>query len=319
MLRILTTISAIALILSGCTKPATFRQATGAAWGTIYHITYKAGRELGDSIVAEMRQVEMSLSMFDPTSRISQINSGITDSLDTKLRDVLDISFAVNRASHGLFDPTVAPLTDLWGFGRKGRTTPLPDSAAVARTLTRIGLAKCRIDSSRLIKGHPGMEFDFSAVAKGYGVDCVAAMLRRNGVTDYMVEIGGEVAVAGKNAKGRPWRIQVDAPVSGESDHDPFTVLELTDCAIASSGNYRNYRQSDSGQRLGHTINPVTGYPAVTRSIATTVVAPTCGLADALATALMITDPDSATAIINRFPSSSAIIMTSDSIYKIKM
>lgn len=269
--------------------------------------------------MAEMRNVEKSLSMFDPTSRISRINKGLTDTLDAKLADVFEISMAVNKASGGMFDPTVAPLTDLWGFGRDGRDTPLPDSTAVLEALARTGLAKCRIDGIRIVKGHQDMEFDLSAVAKGYGVDCVAAMLRRNGVENFMVEIGGEVSLGGTNAKGQPWHIQVDAPWSGASSHDALGVLELTDCAIASSGNYRNYREgADSTSRLGHTINPATGYPATTRSLATTVVAPTCGLADALATALMACDPDSAEDIISHFAHTSAIIVTSDSIFRIK-
>lgn len=318
MTRIVVLLSALAMLAGGCTRPAVYRTATGAAWGTVYHITYKADRDLSDSIVAEMRLVEQSLSMFDPESLISRINRGLSDTLDCRLLDVMRISTEVNRASGGMFDPTVAPLTDLWGFGRSGRETLLPDSAAVDIALTRVGMGKCNINGNRLIKGHPDMEFDLSAVAKGYGVDCVAAMLSRNGVTDYMVEIGGEVAVSGRNFRGDEWRIQIDSPSSTPSAHDAFEILELSDCAIASSGNYRNFRDDD-GVRTGHTIDPTTGYPAKTRSLATTVVAPSCGLADALATALMVCDPDSAAEILAFFPSTGAIIITRDSIYRINL
>ena len=318
MLRITAILSAVALLAGACTRPVAYRSTTGAAWGTTYHITYKADRDLGDSIVAEMRLVELSLSMFEPESCVSRINSGATDSPDSRVMDVMEISVKVNKASKGMFDPTVAPLTDLWGFGRRGRETPLPDADAVDSVLARVGLDKCSIEGNRLIKGHQDMEFDFSAVAKGYGVDCVAAMLRRNGVHDYMVEIGGEVAVAGKNARGTGWRIQIDAPTSGADGHEAFTVLELSDRAIASSGNYRNFREGGD-TRIGHTIDPKIGRPAETRSLATTVVAPNCGLADALATALMICDPDSASTLIAQFPSTGAIIMTADSIYRINM
>ena len=318
MTRIAVLLSALALLAGGCTRKAVYHTATGAAWGTAYHITYKSDRDLSDSIVAEMRQVELSLSMFDPGSRISRINSGATDILDKRLIDVMRISIDVNKASDGMFDPTIAPLTDLWGFGRQGRETPMPCPAAIDSAMARVGMDKCHIAGNRIVKGHPDMEFDLSAVAKGYGVDCVANMLRRNGVSDYMVEIGGEVAVGGVNAKGCYWRIQVDSPSSAPDTHEAFEILELSDCAVASSGNYRSFRDDD-GVRTGHTIDPSTGYPAVTRSLATTVVAPSCGLADALATALMICEPDSAASIINFFPSTAAIIITCDSIYRINM
>lgn len=319
MLRNIIYITALLMLTTGCTRPATYRSSTGAAWGTTYHITYKADRDLGDSIVAEMRLVEQSLSMFDKSSAVSRINRGECDSLDRMLADVLRLSLLVNKASGGMFDPTVAPLTDLWGFGRKGRTTDAPTAESIDSVLTRVGISKCMIKGNRLIKGHERMEFDFSAVAKGYGVDCVADMLRRNGVNDYMVEIGGEVSVSGKNRHGTDWRIQVDAPSDDATAHEALTVLELSDCAIASSGNYRNFIVNEDGTRTGHTINPLTGYPAVTRSLATTVIAPQCGLADALATALMACDPDSAAIIIGQFPSTSAIVMTNDSIYRINM
>lgn len=319
MLRNIIYIAALLMLATGCTRPAAYRSSTGAAWGTTYHITYKADRDLGDSIVAEMRLVEQSLSMFDKESLVSRINRGECDSLNRMLTDVLRLSLLVNKTSGGMFDPTVAPLTDLWGFGRKGQITNTPAAESIDSALIRVGISKCRLDGNRLIKGHERMEFDFSAVAKGYGVDCVADMLRRNGVNDYMVEIGGEVSLSGKSPRGTDWRIQVDAPSDDPAAHEAFTVLELSDCAIASSGNYRNFRVSEDGTRTGHTINPVTGHPAVTRSIATTVIAPQCGLADALATALMACDPDSAAMIIGQFPSTSAIVMTNDSIYRINM
>lgn len=299
------------LICSSCSHDG-YRTTSGAAWGTLYHITYKSPKDLSDSVVAEMRRVELSLSMFEPSSSVSRINAGETDTLDEALSAVMALSMRVNRASHGFFDPTVAPLVDLWGFGRKGRDTALPDSSEVASALARVGLARCRIEDGRIVRGAPGMQFDFSAIAKGYGVDRVAAMLRRNGCTDYMVEIGGEVSVSGLNPGSGKWRIRVDSPTCDEAS---LGVLDITDCAVATSGNYRNYRDIAPDSVAGHTIDPTTGYPAPTRVLSVTVIAPVCALADALATSVMAM-PDTAVShrMIRLFPSVSALVAMPDTV-----
>ena len=303
----------LAAMLASC-DGARYRTASGAAWGTAYHITYKSNSDLSDSVVAEMRRVELSLSMFDGESGVSRLNRGDTDSLDSRLLAVFGLSMRVNRASGGAFDPTVAPLVDLWGFGRKGRETSVPDSAAVAAALADVGLSRCRIEGRRLVRGSDAMQFDFSAIAKGYGTDCVAAMLRRNGCTDYMVEIGGEVSLSGANPSGKDWRISIDAPVE-QPGGQALDVLELTDCAISTSGNYRNNRNIAPDSVVGHTIDPLTGYPVARRVLSATVVAPSCALADALATAVMAM-PDTAAShrMVLSFPSTHAIVALPDTV-----
>ena len=288
---------------TSCLSDNQWRTDSGAVWGTTYHITYRSDADLSDSIIAVTNEINESLSMFSQSSTVARVNSGSSDTVDKHFKEVHSLACQVNIASGGMFDPTVAPLVDLWGFGRKGRDTALPDSADVADALARVGIFKSRVDGDRIVRDNPAIEFDFSAIAKGYGVDCVAAMLRRNGCDDFMVEIGGEVALSGHNPRGSMWRIQVDAPSPGCAPGDSaLMIIDNTDCAIATSGNYRNFRV-DSGHIYGHTINPVTGYPAQQKVLSATVIAPSCALADALATAIMASDPDSVDRLREAFPS----------------
>lgn len=156
------------------------------------------------------------------------------------------------------------------------------------------------------------MEFDFSAVAKGYGVDRVAAMLERNGVRDYMVEIGGEVRTAGRNPSGQVWRIAIESPASAMPGDSAMRVIELDNAAVATSGNYRNFRELSADSVIGHTINPLTGYPEARQTVSATVIAPDCALADALATACMLLPPDSAMALRDSLPGVRIILLTKD-------
>lgn len=289
-----------------------WRQASGAVWGTTYHITYKAARDLSDSIIAVTEEINQSLSMFNKTSTVSRINAGKTDSVDRHFINVYKIACEVFEASAGKFDPTVAPLVDLWGFGRDGRETALPNSASVNNILKRVGLGKTSLHGACLIKENPLTEFDFSAIAKGYGVDCVARMFHRNGCNDFMVEIGGEISLSGYSPRGKNWNIQVDAPIVGSEPGDSaLTILSLTDCAVATSGNYRNFRTGNNGS-IGHTIDPLTGFPAANYLLSATVLARECALADALATALMAMPADSASTLLDKFPDTWAIIVAPD-------
>ena len=231
----------VAMAVIGCRKAEEFHTASGSVWGTTYHITYRSATDLSDSVLAEMRRVELSLSAFDANSLLTAVNAGRTDSVDSRFEQVFAVAKRVYELSHGAFDPTVGPLVELWGFGRN-RTAALPDSVAVAAALERVCFDRCIIAEHRVQRPRSDVQFDFSAIAKGYGVDCVAAMLQRNGVTDFMVEIGGEVAVSGDSPHGREWHILVDAPqyntVPGDSS---VMLLPLRNEAVATSGNYRNY------------------------------------------------------------------------------
>ena len=300
-MRFIAPIAILVATLTGCTSHNSFRYMSGAVWGTAYHITYNSDRDLSDSVFAVMNQIDASLSMFNQQSVVSRINGPQSAVADDDIIAVWEISKSVNAASEGAFDPTVAPLVDLWGFGRRGRDVALPDSAEVSRTLALVGMDKWSVESGSIVqKPAPRAALDFSAVAKGYGVDCIARMFERNGCHDFMVEIGGEIALSGNNPRGTLWRVQIDAPVDTTPGANPYTYLDTTDCGIATSGNYRNYRADSTGNVYGHTINPLTGFPRQKAFLSVTVVAPTCALADAVATAMMASDPAKADSIAAR-------------------
>ena len=149
----------------------------------------------------------------------------------------------------------------------------------------------------------------------------VGEMLSRNGVENYMVEIGGEIALKGRNPKGKPWRIQVDAPIADNTGavSERMAVVEITDCGVATSGNYRNYRDYDGQGRVGHTIDPRTGYPVATTTLSATVIAPTCIEADALATACMALPLERAMAMIEEWPGASALLVDTDDSGELRM
>ncbi|MDE6277233.1 MAG: FAD:protein FMN transferase [Muribaculaceae bacterium] len=296
-------ISVIILSFASCTRN-NFREFSGLTWGTTYHIVYNSPVDLNDSILAELERVDNSLSMFNPLSTLSAINSSLTTRPDKYVADVIKISQKANKLSDGAFDPTVEPLVNLWGFGSTDRELgSTPSDSAIARALRRVGITDCYITSDGiLIKKHPLTRFDFSGVAKGYGVNRVARMLERNGCADFKVEIGGEVVLQGLNPSGKPWRIKIEAPNPDPSISEELCIKafgpEVT--SIASSGNYRNFRTDSLGNRYGHTISPRTGRPIQSDVLSATVILPGsyCGLADALATAAMVLPSDSASAML---------------------
>ncbi len=274
-----------------------WRGAEGVVWGTTYHITYKADADLHDSIISVMRAVEQSLSPFSGQSLISRINRGEDVEADTLIAAVFRGAAQVYGLSSGAFDPTVAPAVNLWGFGYKnGVECPTDEQTDSVRAL--VGFGSCFIDNGRIVTGRAGMEFDFSAITKGFGCDMVGKMLERNGCSDYMVEIGGEIALSGANRNGEPWHIMIDAPLECDTAvvHDRLAVVEVTGCGIATSGNYRNYRNT-AGGKVWHTIDPRTCRPAETATLSATVIAPDAMTADAIATACMVMDADSALAM----------------------
>ena len=303
---VLPLIYAIILTLASCSDKNHIN--SGAVWGTTYRITYSAPRDLGDSIVSVMKDIEDELSMFAPSSTVSRINRNEDVEVGEAFRQVFQLSKKISLISGGAFDPTVGPLTDLWGFGTvKSDSVITPDDDTLAAALATVGIERCRLDGAKVIKPSPETRFDFSSVAKGYGVDAIAGMLKRNGVTDFLVEIGGEIVTSGQNPRGQVWRVQIDAPIAESTDHVAMYVIPLDNRAVATSGNYRNFRQTADG-RIGHTLDPRSGRPVESSTLSTTVIAPDCATADALATACMVMPHALALEMIERMPGVEALI-----------
>ncbi|MDE6310510.1 MAG: FAD:protein FMN transferase [Muribaculaceae bacterium] len=270
--------------------------------------------DLNDSILSELELVDNSLSMFNPVSSVSAVNSSLTFRPDEYLTEAIGIAKKAHQLSYGAFDPTVAPLVNLWGFGTsEAEGTTEPSDSDVARALRLVGIDRCEINSEGvLLKTHPLTRFDFSGVAKGYGVDRVAKMLARNGCEDFKVEIGGELVVSGLNSRRQPWHIMVEAPnyTPGSSERLCMREFGPEVTSIASSGNYRNYRTDSLGHRYGHTISPRTGHPVQSDVLGSTIVLPgyECALADALATAAMVLGSDSTIIMVQKAGASAIIV-----------
>lgn len=310
----------LTVMLAGCAEQPHWQRAEGGVWNTTYSITYRSPRALDDSIAACFGEVDRSVSVFNPASAISAINRGESDVTDRHIDSLFTLSQQISRASGGMFDPTVGPLVNLWGFGtdRHRRATADGKDGAdfsveqwqVDSALALVGIDRCAIENGRMRKKHKLTAFNFSAIAKGYGCDLVAAMLRRNGVEDFMVEIGGEMALGGSRPNGQPWTVAIDMPEPDGKDAGFYTTVKLTDCGVATSGNYRNYHTSASEGRFGHTISPVTGRPVQTAVVSATVIAPTAAEADGWATACMAMGMPAALEAINAAPGVEAMLIT---------
>lgn len=288
----------IVTVLAACGTKKNYQYTEGKIYGTFYHISYNYSENLQKEIWAEMEKVNASLSMFNPHSVIAKINRGESDSTDLLFREMFIKAAQVNRETQGAFDITVAPLVNAWGFGFK--TDSFPSAEKIDSILRLVGMDKMTLEGDRLIKRVKGMEIDASSIAKGLGTDLVADYLDRKGVTDYMVEIGGEIRAKGMSTKGRPWRIGIDKPIDDATgaNREIAVVVELTSGALATSGNYRNFYIHD-GKKYAHTINPRTGYPVQQDILSASVYTDSCMKADAYATAFMVLGLEVAQEIVN--------------------
>lgn len=297
-----------------CTSNNSYHREEGMIWNTVYHITYESDRDLGDSIINTLESVGKSLSVFDKNSLVCRVNQTDSTVVDKMFSDVYSASLKICEASEGMFDPTISPLISAWGFGPGHEISA--DTAAIDSIMKFTGIKKTRLEGDLFIKEDPRIEFNFSAIAKGYGCDQVASMLKRNGVNNYLVEIGGELAIGGKSPRSDKWKISIDRPIQTDSTeiHDSSAVIELTDCGVATSGNYRNFHKAGD-KTFGHTISPITGYPVETDVISATVIAPNCMLADGAATACMAAGSELAKKMLSRLGYDAMLILSDTTIW----
>lgn len=281
----------------------TYYHNEGRVFGTYYNIRYESRRELEDSIQAALEAFDNSLSMFNPHSVLSAVNANRDTVVDATFEDVWHEAERVYALSDGAFDITVAPLVNYWGFGTKGSVRD--HEATKSRNLDSIsefvGFDKVQLVDHKVVKSDPRVQIDCGAVAKGQSCDVIAAMLRRQGCTNYLVDIGGEVVAQGVNAKGQPWHIGITKPnINNEgAQEDLQEILAVSNICMATSGNYRNYYY-DGNERRSHTIDPRTGFPVQHSLLSATVVSSSCMRADALATACMVLGAEEALQMIDR-------------------
>jgi thiamine biosynthesis lipoprotein len=286
------------------TRPEALRM-NGLTMGTTWSIRI-ADREvsaadlpaLRAAVEAELAEINRQMSAYDPASEISRFNHGSasdTFSISPAFASVVRFALELAARSDGAFDPTVGPLIALWGFGRDPRRAHPPSDEEIAQCRTDVGHRHLTLtDDGHLVKRRDRLHLDLNAVAKGHGVDVAARALSGKGLRHFFVEVGGEVVARGERPGGGPWRIGVDRPhPDAPPGADLQRVLHLTDIAVATSGDYRNFfRDERTGEVFTHIFDPRTGRPARGMAGSVTVVADTCLKADGLATALFVMGPD---------------------------
>lgn len=291
----------------------------GQVFGTFYHITYQNDQDLQKEIEAELKKIDNSLSTFNNQSVISKVNNNETTKLDELFIEIFDKAKAISKETDGAFDMTVAPLVNLWGFGFKQGTTPSKQQIDSLKQL--VGYEKVSlIMGKRIKKTDQRIMLDCSAIAKGYGSDVVARLFKKYDIKNFMIEIGGEIVVSGNSESRVPWKIGVNKPIedSTNTNTELQTVLNITNKAMATSGNYCNFYYK-GGKKFAHTIDPKTGYPVQHSLLSATVLAADCATADAYATAFMVMGMEGSKKVLEKHKELMAYFIYSDHQGKLKV
>lgn len=288
-----------------------FQKDEGMVFGTIYHITYQSDINYQKEIEAELQKVDNSLSPFNKTSIISRINRNEKVKVDEMFSEVFQLAEKISGDTDGAFDITVAPMVNAWGFGFKTGNPPTRQTIDSLRAI--VGFHTVSLQDGYVIKKNPKTMLDCSAIAKGYGTDVVARFLKKKGVQNFMVEIGGEIVVNGNSEKLQPWRIGINKPTDDSLNTSQAIqdVVSVSNIAMATSGNYRNFYYKN-GKKYAHTIDPKTGYPVQHNILSATVFADDCATADAYATSFMVLGLDGAKKILEKHPELCAYLIYSD-------
>lgn len=285
----------------GNTENYIYYQEQGEIFATSFHIKYAYDRSLYDEIMAELNKFDLSLNPFLDNSIITKVNNNEVVELDSFFIEVFNKSMEVSDISEGKFDITVSPLINAWGFGFKDIDNVTPKMIDSLKEF--VGYKKIKLQDGKIVKTDPRVQLNTSAIAKGYSCDVIANVLKSHGVENYMVEIGGEISMKGKNDQGEYWRIGIDKPLDDSTalHRDLQIILSIKDKSVATSGNYRNYYIKD-GKKYAHTIDPQTGYPSEQDILGATVIADDCMTADAFATAFMAMGLEKAMVVANKVP-----------------
>lgn len=287
-----------------------YQKIAGKIFGTIYQITYQSDRNLQQEIEAEMQRFDNSLSPFNPNSIISRINRNEEVVTDSLFRKVFKRSTEISEQTNGAFDATIAGLANAWGFGfKKGEW---PDSLMIDSLLKLTNYRNVTLENGKVVKRTPEIMLSYSAIAKGYAVDVIAQYLMNQGVSNYMVNIGGEIVTRGVNSRSEAWHIGINKPSDDPEEAQQIQMIfRVSNAGLATSGNYRNFYYKD-GKKYAHTIDPRTGYPIQHSLLSATVIAEDCMSADAFATAFMVMGLEKAEAFVKKNPHIAACFIYSD-------
>lgn len=281
----------------------TYTQIQGEIFHTFYQIKYDLPTDYSASVDSTFDAFSHSLNPFDSTSLITAINRSTSTETDSMIRHVWRAATEISQKSGGSYDVTCSPLINAWGFGYDKEMKL--DPQVIDSLLSFVGYQRIRLEGTQMLKDDPRSSINFSSISKGYCSDLVGETLASKGAQNYMVELGGEIAFRGTNPEGKPWRIGINKPIEDStgvvSDLQLILTLDRPAGGVATSGNYRNYKVIDGRKRV-HTIDPRTGYPIQTEVLSATILAPSCMMADGLATACMTMPAREVPAFIKRFP-----------------
>lgn len=311
------TLIATSLLLQGCKEKEVenkdYITLDGFAQGGTYHIIYKKPQSkdtinLPDSLTLYFNNINKSVSGYDSLSLITKINQGEDLLLDSIFIDLFNESYKVYRESDGAFDVSGGPFFDLWGFGFKNKDKITQHK--IDSLMQFVGMDKMSIENGHLKKADSRMQINFNAIAQGYTCDYVAKRLDRLGITDYLLEIGGEIYCKGVNARGKEWSVAIDKPIDGNfiPGENVQAILLLSDKGLVTSGNYRKFYIED-GVKYSHTIDPKTGYPVKHNLLCATVLASNATIADAYATYFMVVGLERAKEILAATPTMDALLV----------
>ena len=290
----------------------------GRTMGTTYHIkviieNLKSISGLKEKIETRLKEINRSMSTYQKDSEISRFNN--YNQIDKEFYishdfyQVMKVAQRIHRLSEGAWDGTVNPLVDLWGFGRSDRFDTIPSEEEITALLQHIGFGNIEIrEPGFLVKKRADVSLDLSSIAKGYGVDQIAEIIRKEGFENYLVEIGGEVFASGYRQDGKLWRIGINRPNPDAAFDDVYKVVNLYNRAFATSGDYRNFFVVD-GIRYSHIIDPRTGYPVSNGVVSVTIIAAGCTFADGLATAIMVMGVEKGLDLINRLDAVEGLVV----------
>ncbi|MGK0384165.1 MAG: thiamine biosynthesis lipoprotein [Bacteroidia bacterium] len=301
------------LLLAACSSQVR-KEATGFTQGTTYSVIYfNEGEDLQYQIDSLLLSFDRVLSTYQGSSYISKWNRNEHISLEQPqlFKQVVKRAAEINELSNGAFDITVSPLMNYW-FENDWQVSQL-DSSKVDSLMDFVGMQNVVLDGLDYDKTNPQTQLDVNAIAQGYSVDVLCRYLESIGIYNYLVEIGGEIRTSGTKANEVHWKVGIDVPKEGISEARELVMsIELNNKALATSGNYRKFVEID-GVKYGHSLNPITGYPAKTDVLSATVIANDCMTADALATACMVLGFEKAKSLINSESNLDAILIYSDS------
>ena len=307
LLRLILLLAAL-LPAAGCRQETGYFRIEGFAQGGTYHVICSpvpglTQDRLRDLIDSRLLAIDNTLSGYNKGSLLSRLNAGEDLPLNDLFIECFERSREAWEESCGAFDPSAAPLFDLWGFGFSNREEVTPRAIDSVRAFVGMQLLslEAREDGFHLVKADPRCRINFNAIAQGYSCDVVGRFLDSLGCTDYLIDIGREILCKGKNASGSAWRIGLDRPSDGNMDEgkDLQAILEVTDCGIVTSGNYRKF-YVENGQKFAHTIDPATGRPVTHNLLSATVIARDATAADAYATWMMVVGLERARDILSQ-------------------